>query len=547
MRRSFAILLVALVGLALAARARAETPECMKALNEGAEYSKKDEYAKALECFQRAVKADPKSGYAMYCVGGTLADLKRWDESEVALEKALQLEPVPGRIHRMVYRVRGISCGMREMWDKSLEWTKKALDISPYDGGLLMNLGTAYDHLNKPKEAIEAWEKALQIDPSNPNAKDCQEWIEDCKEKLGGGPVTPPPGSDGAFGLSSSGAFVLAPDRKTLYVAGRGQLMVFDCTESKELKRVWLNFRPNRIALQGKILVATARGDAQVHVVELDTGKVQKPIKVPGDPLNEIVCGAKGLVYVNDLKDQVFAVDPKTGTATKTDARARRLAIDDPGSFVYAASVTTEKGAQKTTLRKYAPKGKGLSPAATNGKALEGGIVSLTLSPDGKRIALVGEPVKPKAEGEEPGPAPVKVLSTDDLVTPTGQIDFGAGIDTLAFHPILPRGAALKGDGTVVHFDTKTSAQTATAKVDPAPMGPHEPGRVEFVARGAKLVCWQPSSDGRKDRGTLTFFPLELKPEEKEQLEKASPAEKASPPEKPSSTDKPSSSDGSPH
>src|SRR5439155_18217822 len=143
---------------------------------------------------------------------------------------------------------------------------------------------------------------------------------------------------------------------------------------------------------------------------------------------------------------------------------------------------------------------------------------------EGKRVALVGEPPRPATETDEPGPAPVKLFSADDLVTPLGQVDFGAGVDTLTLHPSLPRGAALKGDGTIVLFDAKTNAQTGTLKVGAAPGGVHEPGRIAFVARGTKLLCWQPSADGRKDNGTLTFFPLELTPEEKAQLDKAAPA-----------------------
>ena len=55
-------------------------------------------------------------------------------------------------------------------FDKAKEFLEKAIEIQPKNTTILNNLGTAHKELGKPKEAINFYQKVLEIDSNHPNA-----------------------------------------------------------------------------------------------------------------------------------------------------------------------------------------------------------------------------------------------------------------------------------------------------------------------------------------------------------------------------------------
>ncbi len=80
----------------------------------------------AYECMVKAIKVNPNSSEAFFCLA--------YMEQE------------------------------KENFDEAIEFFKSALKIKPDDLGALNNLGNCYDRLNKSKDSIRTYSKAISID-----------------------------------------------------------------------------------------------------------------------------------------------------------------------------------------------------------------------------------------------------------------------------------------------------------------------------------------------------------------------------------------------
>ena len=59
---------------------------------------------------------------------------------------------------------------MNRNFDKAKEFLEKAIEIQPKNVSILNNLGTAYKELGKSEEAINFYQKVLEIDSNHTNA-----------------------------------------------------------------------------------------------------------------------------------------------------------------------------------------------------------------------------------------------------------------------------------------------------------------------------------------------------------------------------------------
>jgi len=538
MRASFAVA-SALLALALLQPALADE-ESAKALSEGETHYQNKEYKEALACFERAIKTDPKNAKAHAYRGGALVLLGDAKAGFEAYDKALELDQPPGRITVWVHQEKGLYYGEKNELDRSVTEFKKALDLAPEDDFLWRNLGVSYARQKKFQLAVDAFEKSLESNPDQPQVK---AWIAEARRQGGLGPapkkekpekperpeekpekpaaVEGGARGDASFELPSAGSGVATPDLKTLIVAvpTRAELIYYDTLKLKEAKRAALDFQPEKLALQGKTLFASARGGSQVFALDLETGKQQKAFKVPGEPIADLACHhTKGLLYVSNTKEEIFTLDPKTGAVSKTDAKGLLLAVDPAaGAFVYAVSPEPDASG-RSSVRKLAVKGKDLALAATNKNAALHAR-ALHVSPDGKRLVVVGAGGF-QPEGGAAKPASVAVLSTEDLVTTLGEIDVGSAPECVVFHPAIAAGAALGAEGDLVQLHARSLVQVKTTKTAPA-RSAKDVGWVVFASRGERVALWRPGDSSAKESGRLGFFPLELSAEERAALEKA--------------------------
>jgi DNA-binding beta-propeller fold protein YncE len=332
----------------------------------------------------------------------------------------------------------------------------------------------------------------------------------------------------------------MLPDNKTFVVsiATKATLIYFDTVADKETKRVEVEFQPTILAAQGNKLFVGTKGTATVHVLDAATGKEEKEIKVPGEPLQALGCHPKkGLLYAVNTNNEVFSLDAEKGTATKTKAKGQLLAVDSgEGKFVYTGiqkpirdqlvidgrpgqklTVSFAQANLRAVMLKYEVDGSDLKPIAVNDNAAINGR-ALAVSGDGKKIAMAGgggwrSKTDPKANYA------VAVFDTDDMQTLSGQVETGAYPSGIAFHPVLNLGAAYKdGHGAEIFlFSAKSFATKENIKVKSGA----GTNILTFGGQGAKVIFAPMPGIGGEGQSTIEFLPIPLTDQDREALKKA--------------------------
>jgi hypothetical protein len=364
--------------------------------------------------------------------------------------------------------------------------------------------------------------------------------------------------SENGLALPNIGGWLLLDDGVTLIVALPEQtaLAHIDTTAGKELKRVALPFKPDRLAVQGKRLFASVQGASAVHVLDLDSGADKKQINVPGGFVVDKVCHRqKGLVFASTSnQDRIVALDPDAGTAALTGelmgplpgvGTGRFLAIDPKNANTLYVSYLNagdkwHRGEHETWsylgLKKFTVMSKmevnpenwkqignsSILPAGRfwplqviqiNPWVRQGGaFYPMSFSSDGKSVGVT--------DGHK-----WDLLSTADLKTRSGTIACSGAAD-LAFHPVLDL-ITVEGEnvvsgqnrGTALYlFNSKLLTQMAKVTFGGGPFHstPASGRLLTFGARGTKLLYY----DWLRG-GYLRFLPLTLPHKDLEALAKA--------------------------
>ena len=124
---------------------------------------------------------------------------------------------------------------------------------------------------------------------------------------------------------------VMTPDNKTLIVSipSKTSLVYIDTLANRELKKVKLKFQPDKLAIQRDWLFVSSEGSPTIRILNLNTGEEIKTIKVPGEPIQSMdVHAAKNWLYVSDLTNRIFSINPHQGTATKTKGWGQHVRVD---------------------------------------------------------------------------------------------------------------------------------------------------------------------------------------------------------------------------
>jgi outer membrane protein assembly factor BamB len=318
-------------------------------------------------------------------------------------------------------------------------------------------------------------------------------------------------------------------------------LVYYDLLKDKEVKRVEVDFQPTLLTVQGARLFAGTKGAATVHVLDAETGKESKAIKVPGEPLQALACHpAKGLLYGVNTNNEVYAIDPDKATATKTKAKGQLLAIDADGKHVYTGiqkpikdAIVLERGdggktkvyfAQdnlRAMMLKYAVEDSDLKLEAVNDNAAINGR-GLCLSPDGKRIAMAGgggwrSQTDPKANYS------VAVFDTEDMTSLLGQVETGPYPSAAAFHPVLNLGVAYRDNveaGELLPFNAKSFAKKGAA-IKTSNGG--SSATLLFGGQGTKVIFVGQGVGPLNKEAVVEIYPLPLTDQDKEALKKAYP------------------------
>jgi tetratricopeptide (TPR) repeat protein len=123
-------------------------------------------YDKAADLFRKAIAMDPANAAEPYNYLGYMwaEQNTHLDEAEDAVKRALQLDPDNGAYLDSMAWVEY----RQGKYDQALEHLKRALENLPREDAVIFeHLGDVYFKLNRVAPALEAWEKAKGLDPSN--------------------------------------------------------------------------------------------------------------------------------------------------------------------------------------------------------------------------------------------------------------------------------------------------------------------------------------------------------------------------------------------
>lgn len=332
------------------------------------------------------------------------------------------------------------------------------------------------------------------------------------------------------------GGWGIASDGQTLVISrpSAGELVYWDSVKHTKVRSIEVEFAPNRLAFQGNTLFASVRGSSLVYALDAESGKVLTRFVLPGEPIEAMASHReKGPVFAANLNEEIFAIDPQSGAFKKTDARGTMLACDPiDGQFVLVGTnrpgqdfLEVQRNGRVDRFRlvtrqnhaavfKHAVENNGLRLISANTNAAFGNGGSLAINHDGKRFAMAAGGGW-RSLTDQRFHYVIAVFETKNMKTMVGQIELGVYPQTIAFHPALNLGAALRhsSDATIKLFKASSLTDRQTIKIDRQKSAPLKTHRLLFAGRGTTLV--------HHYQDTLTFIPLALSEEDRTRLESA--------------------------
>jgi tetratricopeptide (TPR) repeat protein len=124
-----------------------------------------DAFAKAKSYAARALELDNGLAEGHVAMGRILRMFEwKYSEADEELKQAVELEP--NLAHAHAFRAQGLlSLGRKE---EAAEEARKALELDSFSVVTCQILGTIYLYWERYDDAIELFERALEIDPNSP-------------------------------------------------------------------------------------------------------------------------------------------------------------------------------------------------------------------------------------------------------------------------------------------------------------------------------------------------------------------------------------------
>lgn len=144
-----------------------EQPEALgPRLALGTLYERQGEHVLSLEQLEAAREIAADNVDVLLGMAAALTELKRYDQAEAALRRALRLEPARAGVHASI----GTLSYKRGLYGQAEQELKRALDLDPALGIAYFYRGECLNQLGRVDEALEMLERAVQLHPRNARA-----------------------------------------------------------------------------------------------------------------------------------------------------------------------------------------------------------------------------------------------------------------------------------------------------------------------------------------------------------------------------------------
>ena len=135
-------------------------------LKKGNDWHQKQDYDKAIECYENAIRLNPKDADAYNNMGNAYNNKQDYDKAIEYYEKAIELNPKDAD----AYYNMGNAYNNKQDYDKAIEYYEKAIKLNPKDAKAYYNMGYVYDDKQNYDKAIECYKKAIELNPEYANA-----------------------------------------------------------------------------------------------------------------------------------------------------------------------------------------------------------------------------------------------------------------------------------------------------------------------------------------------------------------------------------------
>lgn len=143
-------------------------------VEKGEIYEYKGELQKALEYYQRAAKVNPKCMLAFLRQAQVYVKKKYISKAWFLAKRAQLVEPKNAEILHTL----GVIRSYQHEYADAVKFIRQSLDIKPGSAVVYADLGNAYMRMDKLREALECFRKAVELDPGNSEIRDILEVVE---------------------------------------------------------------------------------------------------------------------------------------------------------------------------------------------------------------------------------------------------------------------------------------------------------------------------------------------------------------------------------
>ena len=138
-----------------------------------------DNFQARITAMQAVVARDPKNRDAWVQLGNDYFDTRQPQKAIDAYARALELKPDDAN----VLTDQGVMYREVRQYDKAVANFVKANQVDPKHVQSLYNLGVVYlNDLKQPKNAIDAWNKVIQLAPQSDQAAQARTALEEAKK-----------------------------------------------------------------------------------------------------------------------------------------------------------------------------------------------------------------------------------------------------------------------------------------------------------------------------------------------------------------------------
>jgi Ca-activated chloride channel family protein len=145
-KKQIILFLLTLSGSSLAL-AQKEAPDIYK----GNEFYRKQQFDKAAEAYQQALKKNPRSGIANFNAGNATFRQNKFDEALNSFDNTIS-NAADKDLQQQAFYNKGVAFSKEQRLEESIEAWKKALQMNPADKDTRENLEKALRALKKKKE-----------------------------------------------------------------------------------------------------------------------------------------------------------------------------------------------------------------------------------------------------------------------------------------------------------------------------------------------------------------------------------------------------------